>query len=117
MKDEEYGYFILGERDKNGNDTIIPLFKFLHALKIMEKYSAEEKSEMVFGLDTFIEEPVYNRNLKEIGKMAVIQKLVYNKQCTVVCSVWSQDINCFENAGTYQGGNNQALLGEYSEDY
>ncbi len=79
MKDEEYGYFILGERDKNGNDTIIPLFKFPHALKIMEKYAAEEKSEMVFGPDAFIEEPVYNRNLKDIGKMAGIQKPVYNK--------------------------------------
>ena len=27
-KDHEYGYFILGERDKNDEQTIIPLFKF-----------------------------------------------------------------------------------------
>lgn len=79
MKDEEYGYFILGERDKNGNDTIIPIFKFPYALKIMEKYAAEEKSDLVFGSDAFIEEPVYNRNLKEIGRMAGIHKQVYNK--------------------------------------
>ncbi|MBE7171048.1 MAG: tyrosine-type recombinase/integrase [Williamsia sp.] len=79
MKDEEYGYFILGERDKNGNDTIIPLFKFPHAMAITERYAAEKSSEMVFSPDAFIEEPVYNRNLKEIGKMAGIQKPVYNK--------------------------------------
>lgn len=79
MKDEEYGYFILGERDKNGNDTIIPLFKFPYAMTIMERYAAADSSELVFSPDAFIEEPVYNRNLKEIGKMAGILKPVYNK--------------------------------------
>ncbi len=29
--DEEYGQIILGARDKNGNQTIIPLFKFPYA--------------------------------------------------------------------------------------
>lgn len=47
MKDEAYGFFILGERDKNGNDTFITLYKFPHAMKILEKYAAEEKSKMV----------------------------------------------------------------------
>lgn len=79
LKDEEYGYIILGERDKNGHDTIIPLFKFPYAMTIMEKYAADEKSKMVFSPDAFIEEPVYNRNLKELSKMAGINKTVYNK--------------------------------------
>ncbi len=79
MNDEEHGTFILGERDKNGNDTIIPLFKFPYAKDIMERYAANPGSELVFGPDAFIEEPVYNRNLKELAKMAGINKTVYNK--------------------------------------
>jgi integrase len=79
MNDEEHGMFILGERDKNGKDTIIPLFKFPYANVIMDRYAADLSSEFVFGPDAFIEEPVYNRNLKELAKMAGINKTVYNK--------------------------------------
>ena len=39
IDDEEFGFFIIGERDKNGNETIIPLFKFPYALTIIQKYS------------------------------------------------------------------------------
>jgi len=42
-KDQEYGYFIIGARDKNDNQTIIPLFKFPNAQQIIEKYSELNK--------------------------------------------------------------------------
>src|ERR1051326_5732438 len=38
LEDEEYGYVIIGGRDKNDNQTIIPLFKFPHAASIIRKY-------------------------------------------------------------------------------
>jgi site-specific recombinase XerD len=78
MVDEQYGFIILGARDKNGNQTIIPLFKFPHAASIIKKYKAKEGIE-VFDPKYFIEEPVYNRNLKEIAKLAGITKIVSNK--------------------------------------
>lgn len=49
LNDEEHGNFILGERDKNGKDTIIPPFKFPYANEIMERYAADPKSDLVFG--------------------------------------------------------------------
>jgi site-specific recombinase XerD len=79
MEDEEYGYIILGARDKNGNQTIIPLFKFPFAASIIRKYQASEKDTMIFDHIHLIEEPAYNRNLKEIAKMAQITKNVSNK--------------------------------------
>lgn len=78
-KDPEYGYFIIGARDKNDNQTIIPLFKFPYAQQIIEKYAADKKQKTVFNSGVFIEEPVYNRNLKEIAKLAGIDKSVSNK--------------------------------------
>ena len=71
--------FILGERNKNGKDTIIPIFKLPYAKDIMERYAADPNSELVFSPNAFIEEPVYNRNLKELVRMAGINKIVYNK--------------------------------------
>ena len=78
MVDEQYGFIILGARDKNGNQTIIPLFKFPHAASIIKKYRAEE-GPTVFDSKYFIEEPAYNRNLKEIARLADITKSVSNK--------------------------------------
>lgn len=48
VNDEEFGFFILGERDKNGNDTIIPLFKFPHAIAIIKTYAADNSSPLIF---------------------------------------------------------------------
>ncbi|MEI9943955.1 MAG: site-specific integrase [Chitinophagaceae bacterium] len=79
VDDEEYGFFIYGKRDKNGNQTIIPLFKFLHASAIIRKYKSTNTDKTVFDSQFLIEEPVYNRHLKEIAKMAGISKNVSNK--------------------------------------
>ncbi len=79
LEDEEYGFMILGARDKNGNQTIIPLFKFPYAVSIIKKYKAEKEKKSVFDKSYLIEEPAYNRNLKEIAKLAGITKSVSNK--------------------------------------
>lgn len=77
--DEQYGYVINGVRDKNGNQTIIPLFKFPNAANIIGKYASGTKDKTVFTPSALIEEPVYNRHLKEIAKLANISKSVSNK--------------------------------------
>lgn len=77
--DEEYGHIILGARDKNGNQTIVPLFKFPYAQTILEKYRSRPTDKLVFDKQYLLEEPVYNRNLKEIAKMAGIHKNITNK--------------------------------------
>lgn len=79
LLDEEYGYFIHGARDKNGNQTIIPLFKFPYAAAILKKHRAADDEQTVFKGTTFIEEQVYNRHLKDIAKLAKINKSVSNK--------------------------------------
>ena len=77
--DEEYGFIILGARDKNGNQTIIPLFKFPHAGAIISKYRSADSDKSVFDPLYLVEEPVFNRNLKEVAKMAGITKSISNK--------------------------------------
>ncbi len=77
--DEEYGHVILGARDKNGNQTIIPLFKFPYAQTILNRYRSRSTDRLVFDKKFLVEEPVYNRNLKIIAKMAGIQKTITNK--------------------------------------
>jgi site-specific recombinase XerD len=77
--DEEFGQFIIGARDKNGNQTIIPLFKFPHAQVILRKYRSTDTESTIFPPALFIEEQAYNRNLKEIAKIAGIEKQVSNK--------------------------------------
>lgn len=79
MKDEEYGYIISGERDKNSNNTIIPLFKFPNADAILEKYMSPKQEKWVFNRNLFIEVQAYNRNLKKIATKAGITKDVSNK--------------------------------------
>jgi len=79
IEDEEFGYFITGARDKNGNQTIIPLFKFPHASEIIRKYQSPSNQKTVFNTSIFIEEQAYNRNLKEVAKIANIQKNISNK--------------------------------------
>ena len=79
IDDEEFGYFIVGARDKNGNETIIPLFKFPNAMMVIKKYGSDESSPLIFSKETFIEEQAYNRNLKEIAALVGITKTIYNK--------------------------------------
>lgn len=79
LVDEEYGYIITGARDKNGNHTIIPLFKFPYAAFIVKKYQASPEEKTVFARKYLIEEPAFNRNLKEIAKLAGITKSISNK--------------------------------------
>ena len=79
LVDEELGLIILGERDKNSNQTIVPLFKFPYAATIIKKYKSAGDAKTVFDLKYFLEEPVYNRNLKEIARLAGIQKNISNK--------------------------------------
>ncbi len=79
LDDEEHGYIITGARDKNGNETIIPLFKFPHAGYILKKYRSPEKDNNVFNSMYFIEEQVYNRHLKDLAALAGINKNMSNK--------------------------------------
>lgn len=51
--DHEYGHIILGARDKNGNQTIIPLFKFPYAKDILERYGPATGDTMVLTKNTW----------------------------------------------------------------
>ncbi|MEP6949025.1 MAG: hypothetical protein ABI863_07120 [Ginsengibacter sp.] len=79
LEDEEYGQIIVGARDKNDNQTIIPLFKFPGASAIIRKYQSSALEKRVLNPAVFIEEPAYNRNLKEIAGVAGVNKKVSNK--------------------------------------
>lgn len=79
QQDEEYGNIIVGARDKNGNQTIIPLFKFPYAETILKRYGSNSSDKQVLDKKYLIEEPVYNRHLKQIAKKAGIQKNISNK--------------------------------------
>jgi site-specific recombinase XerD len=79
VKDPEFGYFIIGERDKNGNETIIPLFKFPNASSILNTYLKDDNDEFVFDRNIFIEPQAYNRNLKKIADKAGIKKNISGK--------------------------------------
>ncbi|RZK25168.1 MAG: hypothetical protein EOO43_06210 [Flavobacterium sp.] len=79
LEDEQYGYIIVGARDKNDNQTIIPLFKFPYAANVIRKYRSASMAPEVFEKKNFIEEQAYNRNLKEIARLCGITKSVSNK--------------------------------------
>ena len=80
VKDHEHGYMILGERTKNDEQTMIPLFKFPDASALIEKYASKAITDpWVFEKKTFLAEPVYNRQPKQIARKMLIQKDVSNK--------------------------------------
>lgn len=80
FKDVEHGHYIIGERDKNGNPNIIPLFKFPYASSILTKYQdPNQQNEFLFRRQIFVEVQVYNRNLKILAKRAGILRTVSNK--------------------------------------
>jgi len=63
--DVEHGQYIISERDKNDNPTIVPLFKFPYAKEIIERYiDNDAENPMLFKKSVFIQVQVYNRNLK-----------------------------------------------------
>jgi site-specific recombinase XerD len=76
----DFGSIIIGERDKNGETPIIPLFKFPKAIEIIEKYCTKDNdSEFIFDDTLFIEPQKYNFKLKKIAKRATITKDISNK--------------------------------------
>lgn len=80
VKDHEHGYMILGQRTKNDEQTMIPLFKFPEAGPLIEKYASKVITDSwVFDRKVFLSEPVYNRQLKQIARKMLIQKEVSNK--------------------------------------
>lgn len=79
-KDFEYGYYIIGERDKNGNANIIPLWKFPDGVATLEEFmDPNPESPYWFRRDIFVDPQVYNRNIKAIVKMAGVTREVSNK--------------------------------------
>ena len=72
----ELGLYIVDRREKTSNRFIIPLYKFSNSIEIINRYSAED-SEFVFP--NLISEQKYNDALKEIGKLAKINKKLSNK--------------------------------------
>lgn len=80
FNDLEQGHYIIGERDKNENPTIIPLFKFPYAINIIEKYRDNNpENPLLFKKSAFIEIQAYNRNLKLLAKRAGIARKLSNK--------------------------------------
>lgn len=80
FNDLEQGHYIIGERDKNENPTIIPLFKFPYAINIIEKYRDNNpENPLLFKKSAFIEIQAYNRNLKLLAKKAGIARKLSNK--------------------------------------
>jgi len=79
VKDHQHGYMIVGNRTKNNEQTMIPLFKFPEAASIIEKYKAEPESPLVFDRKAFLAEAVYNRQLKQIATKMGIHKEVSNR--------------------------------------
>lgn len=80
FNDIEQGHYIIGERDKNDNPTIIPLFKFPNAAAIVEKYKNKNaETPLLFEKSSFIEVQAYNRNLKLLAKRAGLVRKLSNK--------------------------------------
>jgi site-specific recombinase XerD len=76
----DFGDIIVGERDKNGETAIIPLFKFPKAQQIIEKYrTSNNETKFMFDDNLFIEPQKYNFKLKKIAKRAGITKDISNK--------------------------------------
>jgi len=80
VKDHQHGYMILGNRTKNDEQTMIPLFKFPEAANLIEKYASKRiTDEYVFDRKAFLSEGVYNRQLKQVARKMGINKTVSNK--------------------------------------
>ncbi|SEW15050.1 phage integrase SAM-like domain-containing protein [Chitinophaga arvensicola] len=78
--DFEYGYYILGERYKNGKANIIPLWKFPSAIDYMNEFKDNDHaSPYFFRRDIFVHEQTYNKTLKALATAAGIVREVSNR--------------------------------------
>ena len=78
--DIEHGQYIISERDKNDNPTIVPLFKFPYAKEIIARYmDTDSNNPLLFKNKVFVEVHVYNRNLKLLAKRANLVRPLSNK--------------------------------------
>ena len=79
-KDPDYGNYLYSERYKNGNLSIVPLWKLPAALELIQKYASDNPSDpYLIKRDAFIEDQVFNRRLKDIAKMLKWTRNIYNK--------------------------------------
>jgi hypothetical protein len=67
------------ERDKTRQPTIIPLFKFPHALTLLDRYANNGYGHVLLRSGAFIAIQAYNRNLKIIGNRLGIHRTLSNK--------------------------------------
>jgi integrase len=79
-KDPEYGYYFYSDRYKNENLAIVPLWKFPHALELIERYKDQDpKSPYLIDRKYLTDDHPFNRNLKAIAKLLAWTKNMYNK--------------------------------------
>lgn len=75
VQENELGVYIIGNRIKNENAYIIPVYKFPLAVEIFYKYKSD--GHLIF--ENTISDQKYNIHLKSIAQMAGIQKKITNK--------------------------------------
>ncbi|WP_341835011.1 phage integrase SAM-like domain-containing protein [Chitinophaga pollutisoli] len=81
-EDHQFGYYLYTKRRKNDNFSIIPLWKFPHAIEILNSYKETDKKVPFLLKREFLkEDQVFNRNLKVISgpKMLDWNRKVINK--------------------------------------
>ena len=116
VKDHQHGYMILGQRTKNDEQTMIPLFKFPEAGRLIEKYASKVITDVyVFDRKAFLSECVYNRQLKQVARKMGINKPVSNKVARHTnAQLWirlgTNRPVVSQNPGTFKGRNNEDLL-------
>ncbi len=76
LNKNELGLYIMGNRIKNSNAFIIPIYKFPNAERIIEKYW-EEESDWVFPKT--VSDQKFNDHLKTLAIKAKINKNITNK--------------------------------------
>jgi site-specific recombinase XerD len=79
-KDPEYGYYFYSDRYKNENLAIVPLWKFPHAMELIDRYKNEvPQSPYLIDRKYLTDDHPFNRNLKAIAKLLGWTKNMYNK--------------------------------------
>lgn len=79
FNDPEQGSYIMTERDKTRQPTIIPIFKFPFADTLLHRYMSNNREHVLLQPKTFVAIQAYNRNLKLIATRAGIQRPLSNK--------------------------------------
>ncbi|MEQ6118565.1 site-specific integrase [Reichenbachiella sp. MALMAid0571] len=70
------GYMIEGTRHKNGEQFYSPIYEFTHAIEIIEM---QKGLDMVYVFPDLISEQKYNYHLKQIARLAGIEKNLTNR--------------------------------------